>query len=87
MKKSRIFKTKISPGPGALNATTSRRHDCQNPEKAENRTTALREKFCINEMEVSFLYRFSLESSLSQSGDVNIGSSQTGSDVIIGLWQ
>ena len=62
MKKFRIFKKKISPGPGALNATSGKIH--QNSEKAENRTTALREKSCIIEEEGSFLYRFSLETSL-----------------------
>ena len=57
-----IFKKKILPGPGALNATSGKIH--QNSEKAENRTTALREKSCIIEEEVSFLNRFPLETSL-----------------------
>ena len=56
------FLKENSPGPGALNATSAKIH--QNSEKAENRTTALREKSCMIEEEVSFLYIFSFETSL-----------------------
>ena len=62
---SEIFsdlKKKILPGPGALNAMSAKIH--QNLEKPENRTTALQEKSCIIEEEVSFLHRFSLKTSL-----------------------